>query len=853
MHSLPIDRVLPALITAVKSHGAAVLVAPPGAGKTTRVPPALLDAGIAGDGRVLVLQPRRMAARATARRMAEERGSRLGGEVGYAIRFERRISDQTRIEVLTEGLLTRRLQHDPFLEGVGCVVLDEFHERSLHADLALAMLAEVRAEARPDLVVVAMSATLDAKPIATFLGDCPVIETEGRTYPVEIQWDTKVDKRRLDDRVSDAVRALLRGLPPATPQAPGHILVFLPGMAEIRWCARALGRLPNETRVLPLHGSLPAREQDLALAPSSFRKVILATNVAETSLTIDGIAAVIDSGLARQPRLDAALGVERLETVSISRASADQRAGRAGRTGPGVCRRLWLQDSHRGLRPFDPPALGQQDLTRLTLEVRAWGSDAERFGWFERPPRASLMHATDTLARIGAVDSGGLTEVGRALAKLPVHPRLGRVLLEGARQGVPRLGANVAALASERDILRQRGESVGDSDLDARLAVLDAIDGGRPRGQVERHFGADARALRQVIAVRDQLFRAITPDRRAQKNGKATTTNAAALVPSLLLSGFPDRVARRRAPQSAKLVMTGGRGAVLDARSCVRDAQVLLAIHMGANDRGRDPTVYSAIALDPSTLPTTDVLVTSFDMASEAAVQHLERRYLDLSLAQRPSGKRRDAAAMATCLATATRNQPARALQRSEETTAWLTRLRWLALTLPDEGIPTLPELDGDHSAHDAGEADVFDVLCADRRSWAQLRRLDLAAELQNTLPWPIQQLLTTEAPERWKLPCGVQARVRYALDRPPVVSAKAQHFFGMAASPRLARGRATAACELLAPNGRPTQVTSDLAGFWTSSWLEVRKDLRGRYPKHPWPEVPTLEDARKGRRRRSP
>ena len=342
MQHLPVDDVMPALIAAVRAHGAAVLVAPPGAGKTTRVPPALLDAQIAGNGRVIVLQPRRVAARATARRMAFERGGRVGDEIGYAVRFERRVGPHTRIEVLTEGLLTRRLQADPFLEGVGCVVLDELHERSLHADLALAMLAELRAEARPDLALVIMSATLDAQPVSAFLGDCPVIETQGRSYPVEVSWDQSVDTRRLDARVASAVSEVLRALPAATPECPGHILVFLPGRAEIRWCERSVGAVAGDAVVLPLHGSLSAQAQDDALSPSRRRKIILATNVAETSLTIDGIAAVVDSGLARQPRLDPAIGVERLETIRISQASAAQRAGRAGRTGPGSCRRLWL-------------------------------------------------------------------------------------------------------------------------------------------------------------------------------------------------------------------------------------------------------------------------------------------------------------------------------------------------------------------------------------------------------------------------------------------------------------------------------------------------------------------------------
>ncbi|MCO4763556.1 MAG: ATP-dependent helicase HrpB [Myxococcales bacterium] len=848
MKRLPIDDILGELIEAVQGHGAAVLIAPPGAGKTTRVPPALLDADIAGSGKILVLQPRRIAARTTARRMASERGGHVGGEVGYAVRFERKISAKTRIEVLTEGMLTRRLQADPFLEGVGCVILDEFHERSLHADLALALLTDVRAEARPDLCVVVMSATLDPDPVRRFLGDCPVVTSAGRTHPIAIHWDSQVDDRRLAQRVASAVVRLADLLPKH--QKNGHILVFLPGVAEIRWCTQSVSAAVRDCLVLPLHGGLSAAAQDKALAPSALRKIILATNVAETSLTIDGVVGVIDSGLVRQPRLDPALGVERLETVNISRASADQRAGRAGRTGPGICLRLWPEGMHRGLRPFDPPSIRKQDLTRLLLEVRSWGVELPAFQWFERPPQPALDHADSTLRLLGAVDDTGLTAVGRRLAQLPLHPRLGRVLLAGADTQQTRLAAGLAALASERDLLRERRDTVGDSDLDLRLAVIDAVDRGLGLERAARQFGADARALRQVMAVRDQLVRVITQRSEGARGGARPTGDSAAA--KLLLSGYPDRVAKRRGPNSQRLLLVGGRGAELDRRSCVRTAPLVLAVTMAA--RQKDPIVYAAIALEPELLATEDVLTTRFDLDREAAVQQVERRYLDLPLSARPAGKLRDQSALSQALTEATRAHPERALRLDDAAQAWLGRLRWLARALPDAGLPDLHELDGSEAFAAKGESDettdVLRDLCDGRRAWAELRQLDLAKWLTAWLPWQQRALLEKQAPERWKLPCGVSASVRYPTDGAPIISAKAQHFFGLTETPRLAQGRAPVRCELLAPNGRPAQVTGDIAGFWQSSWLDVRKDLRGRYPKHPWPEIPTVEQARKGRRR---
>ena len=824
MIPLPIDAVLPEIIAAVRDHRAAVVVAAPGAGKTTRVPQALLDSGII-EGRILVLQPRRVAARSAAARIAEERGVRLGAEVGYHVRFDRKSSAKTRIELLTEGLLTRRLQTDPFLDGVGCVILDEFHERSLHADLGLALLREVRQEARPDLAVVVMSATLDPDPVAAFLS-APVITSEGRTYPVEIIYDTRSNDRRVHERCAAAIRDALRSYP------DGHVLVFLPGVGEIERTADTLGELRG-VHVYPLHGRLSAADQDLALAPSAQRKVVLATNIAETSITLDGVRVVIDSGLARVPRFDPAIGLSRLERTRISQASADQRAGRAGRTGPGVCRRLWTRAEQTSMPATERPAIHRVDLTRATLEIHGWGADPTTFEWFEPPTTSGQAQADLTLKRLGAVNDGGLTTLGQQLLALPLHPRLGRVLIEGHRLGHVKEAAAIGALASERDLFRHPPDMVGDSDLALRLDVLDG----------QRVSGIDRGALRRVRQTRDQLLRVA---HQALGRQPSAPWDERALVQALL-AGFPDRVGRRRAPRSARFKLAGGVGAVQDDSSIVRDAEFIVAVVLAGGRRGEraEHRIRLAAALDPADLPIEEVIETVFEPERGAVIERRVRRYLDLVLDSRPTGNTPDAQAVGYALAQAICENPRQALQLDADDERLLARIRWLADKRPKLNLPTFAELDPDPSIDTPGP--FLQMICTGKRSLADLRKMRLTPLFRAQLGHQAQTL-DRLAPARLKLPDGQTARLEYS-DGPPVLAARIQQLFGWHETPLIAG--IPIQFHLLAPNMRPAQITQDLGGFWRSTYADVRKDLRGRYPKHYWPEDPLTATPRPRRRRR--
>ncbi len=801
---LPIDDVLPDIVSAVSRHPAVVVTAPPGAGKTTRVPSALLDAGLAGDGDVLLLQPRRAAARLVARRIASERGCRVGEEVGYAVRFDRKTSSSTRLTVLTEGLLTRRIQADPFLEGTGIVVLDEVHERSLHADLALALVAEVAREAREDLKLVLMSATLEVAPLLRFLGEgTPVVASKGRTFPVDVRFDERPDDRRLGDRVAAAVRSVLQE------RDDGHVLAFLPGVREIEDARGALSSLQG-VDVLPLHGRLPAAEQDRALSPSRQRKVVLSTNIAETSVTIDGVVAVVDSGLERVPVFDVSTGVTRLDTQPVSRASADQRAGRAGRTAPGVAHRLWTRNVD-ALRPaFAAPEIETADLAPLVLEVLAWGADPRGFRWLTPPPEAAVARALDLLRRLGAVEGDAVTPLGRQLAKLPLHPRLARVVVEGHRRGVLRDAAGAAALATERDPWgrdRSALRRAGHDDLAGRLALLD-----------QRGVGADPGALRRVIQVRDQIVRVAEG-----ALGRGGAGGAPDAVLDALIAGFPDRVARRREGEGARYHLSGGSGAELaDPHD---PPELLVAVELQGR-KGRVPLLRVAAPLDPARLPATTADEVVWDPDREGVAARRVTRFGALVLRDVPSGDAPDPVAAAALLAEVAGRDPVAALQPGPEVAALQARIAFLRRQQPDLDLPDL-SLDT-----------LLPELCEGRRSVRELRALDLVSELLSRLPWPARQALDDRAPARLRLPTGSTVAVSYdAPDQPPVVAARIQQLFGLPDTPRIAGEPVV--LHLLAPNNRPAQVTRDLAGFWAGSYADVRKDLRGRYPKHAWPEDP--------------
>lgn len=809
---LPIQPHLATIVQAVRERGAAVVVAPPGSGKTTGVPPALIDGGVTG--RVLVTQPRRVAARLVASHMARLRGSPLGAEVGFATRFERKSGPSTRIELVTEGILLRRLQADPFLTGVGCVILDEFHERTVDVDLALALLAEVRREVRPGLGVVVMSATLDPAPVAAFL-DGVVVEAPGRSYPVEIQHVRRGSDRPVGQQVASAVRRVL------DEEARGHVLAFLPGVREIEEARRDLmaSGVPN---VLPLHGRLSGREQDRVFSGDQARKVVLATNIAETSVTLDGVAAVVDSGLARAPAWDPAAGATRLELREISRASAEQRAGRAGRTGPGRCLRLWTEAEHRGRRPRDPPALHRSDLAGVLLQILAWSGDPEGVAWFKPPPPSEVERATALLAALGATEGGGLTAIGRALATLPLPPRLGRMLIEGTRHGIAATAATAAALIAERDPWPRTPPGEADflrDDLGGRLAAFAAWEAGQGSG--------DRRALAEVQRVRDQLLRLCA--RLPSLDPPVAATPA---LPASLLAAFPDRVAQRRGDRE-RLLTAGGSGARL-ARDSKVDAPLLLALVLQGGRRGQEPLVRMATPLQEDWLPVERVAAAVWDPEKQAVVARTEDRVGALVLRSRTGGKLPPAAAALLCEQALL--DPERALQPSAEAAGLLDRWRFVAA----QGRGELPE--------PPTWAELLPGLCLGRRSFAELRSADLKEALLATLPWPQRQQLLALAPASLTVPSGRSVRLDYS-GPAPVLAARIQQLFGWAETPRVCGVPVTV--HLLAPNGRPQQVTADLASFWATGYPEVRKELRGRYPKHPWPEDPTTAPATDRARRR--
>jgi ATP-dependent helicase HrpB len=833
---LPIDDVLPELAGALRAGSSAVLVAPTGAGKTTRVPPALLAAGIAGDLRIVMLEPRRIAARAAARRMAEENGWTLGGEVGYQVRFDRRAGPSTRILVVTEGILVQMLQADPFLEEAGAVLFDEIHERNLQTDLSLAMARRVQKEVRPDLRLLAMSATIDPGPIASYLGEAPVIESRGRLHPVEIEYlDPRRGRREgdappLPARITAAVRQALE-------RSAGDVLVFLPGVGEIQRAGEALAPLAAESglAVLPLYGDLPADRQDAVLRPLDRRKVVLATNVAETSITVDGVTAVVDSGLVRRLRYDPATGLDRLELGKVSRASADQRAGRAGRQAPGVCLRLWGEWEHPTLPERETPEIRRVDLAGPALQLLAWGEgDPAAFDWFEAPDPAVLTAATDLLRRLGASDPHGLTPTGTAMARLPVHPRLARLLLEGHRLGHPREAALLAALLSERDPFprsprSERGTGPrrsSRSDLLDRLDALEAFER-RDRSGPDLHVGA----ARFVLQARDQLADLIRRE-LGPSPGRSEDRDEALL--RALLVAYPDRVARRREPRSPRAVMVGGRGVRLAEESAALEPELFLALDLDAGRGGpaSEALVRLASEVDPAWLPA-DALRTAvevaFDPERERVVAWKRTRFEDLILSEAEAPPPVREAEQVLLQAAADRLDRALPLDDSD-VASFLTRVRCLREWMPELGLPAFET---------EGLVQLLSSLIAGKRSFAELRRAPLLDVLRGALSWEQLQALEREAPERLEVPSGSRIQVRYEPGRPPVLAARIQEMFGLAETPRLAAGRVPVLLHLLAPNHRPQQVTHDLRSFWENTYREVRKELQGRYPKHAWPEDP--------------
>ncbi|HEV8239206.1 MAG TPA: ATP-dependent helicase C-terminal domain-containing protein [Thermoanaerobaculia bacterium] len=862
---LPIDPHLPRLVAAVR-EGNVVLVAPPGAGKTTRLPPALLAGGVAGEnGKVVMLEPRRVAARAAARRIAAEQEWELGGEVGFQVRFERVAGARTRLLVVTEGVLVRVLQGDPFLDGIAVLVFDELHERSLDADLSLAMARRTQREARPDLRIVAMSATLDAGPIAAYL-EAAFEQVEGRAHPVTVSYLERPDSRQLPALAAWGVRQALAA-------TDGGVLVFLPGAGEIERTAALLAAERTgapDVPVMPLHGSLSDAAQDAALRPEPRRRIVLATNLAETSLTVPGIGAVVDSGFARVLRFDAGAGLDRLESTRISASSAEQRAGRAGREGPGVCLRLWTAAEGRTLQAREAPEVQRVDLAGAVLQLRAWGErDVTAFPWLEPPLPEALARAEALLRDLGAVVDGQLTPDGEAMAALPLHPRLARLVLEGHRRGHLDGAALLAALLAERDPFRRptrsREEGDGpavppcDSDALARVELLrGAARGGgarsTPYGEITA--GAARRLLQaadQVSTFARRAMRRPEPTEKARDLGTGTTSPPPAHVDEAealgraLLAAFPDRLARRRASGDARGVMAGGRGVRLGPESGVQRAELFLCLELDAGRRGEraEARVRIASAIELDWLPEPELAneeVVHYDAARDRVVARRRVRYRDLVVADSEVPVHDEAAAAAALAAAADSDLRSALGLDDDEVAGFLSRVHFLRQWRPDLALPAFD---------DEQIAALLPALAAGRRSLAELRRAPVLESLRGMVTPAQLAALEREAPERLAVPSGSRISLLYEDGRPPVLAARIQELFGLAETPRLAGGRVPVLVHLLAPNGRPQQVTDDLASFWRSTYPQVRKELRARYPRHAWPEDPTTAVAERRPKRR--
>ena len=833
MISLPIDAVLPALRQALSSRHEAVLEAPPGAGKTTRVPLALLDEPWLAGQRIVMLEPRRLAARAAAERLASELGEKVGETVGYRIRLDSKVGPTTRIEVVTEGILTRRLQADPALEGVGLLIFDEFHERSLDADLALALSLNGRELLRddPPLKILLMSATLEGERLSRLLDQAPVVSSEGRMHPVDIQWGRPFQPGEfVEPRVVDCV---LQGLA----EQSGSLLVFLPGQAEIRRVHQALqdalGERPD-ILLCPLHGELDLNAQRAAIepAPAGLRKVVLATNIAETSLTIDGVRVVIDAGLARVPRFDPGSGMTRLDTQRISRASATQRAGRAGRLEPGVCYRLWSEAQHEQLAAHGSAEILQADLAGLALQLARWGVTPEQLRWLDQPPSAAYAQSQDLLARLGAFKPGSrdsLSEHGQAMAELPAHPRIAHLLLRGQHLGLADMACNVAALLGERDI--QRG---GGADLHTRLALLSGESkltrGGQGGVQRARQLARQYRGL-----LRGKPVAAVADPEHPRWLG------------ALLALAYPDRVAQQRREGGAEYRLANGRAALFAEVDGLMKCPWLVIADLGSRQGQREERIYLAAEFDPGLfeevlaeqVETLEIL--DWDERDQVVRAERQRKVGELVLSREALPGLSDEARARALLGLVRRKTLA--------LLPWTPALRqWQAR------VALLRQLDLHKSAESEWPDLSDEALLASLEDWLQpylgkvsrlshFAQLDLSSILRNLLPWPLPQRLDEWAPEHLNVPSGSNIRLDYS-ETPPILAVRLQELFGLADTPRIAQGRQQVKLHLLSPARRPVQVTQDLANFWRTTYAEVKKDLKGRYPKHYWPDDPLVAEA---------
>ncbi|HEV8463996.1 MAG TPA: ATP-dependent helicase HrpB [Pseudolabrys sp.] len=807
--SLPIDDALPDLAGALAGNNAAVLVAPPGAGKTTRVPLVLLDEPWAKGKKILVLEPRRLAARAAAARMASTLGEQVGDTVGLRVRFESKVTKRTRIEVVTEGVFTRLILDDPSLESIAAVLFDEFHERSLDADLGLALARDAQQGLRQDLRLLVMSATLDGARVAALLGNAPVVESEGRAFPVETRYLGRDPRTPIERQVADAVERALSA-------ETGSLLVFLPGAGEIRRSETLLKERVTATNIdiVALYGALDAREQDRAISPSPAgrRKAVLATSIAETSLTIEGVRVVIDSGLSRVPRYEPDVGLTRLETVRVSRAAADQRRGRAGRTERGVCYRLWDEPQTGALEPYTRPEILSADLSSFLLDLAQWGAaDPGKLAFLDAPPQGALGEARTLLTELGAVDSAGrITEEGRTLRALPLPPRLARMVTDAAAEGAGVLAASIAA------ILTERGLGGDDVDLGHRLDNL-------RRDRSRR--AEDARAM-------------VT---RWAEIADGKRGNAEHSPGSLLALAYPDRIAKNRGGGGGTFLLANGRGGTVDPASVLaREPFLVVAELTGAAAAGRI-VLAAPMALADIESRFADQIenreAITFDTASASLRARRSRRLGALILAEQAKPVAPDAG-NARLLAEGIAGLGISKLPWNKAQLQFRNRVNFLRRAEGDEW----PDLSDETLARMAAE--WLAPFLVGKTALSQIGADDLAAALDTLLPWNLRRRLDAEAPTHFSAPSGSHVPIDYEAEEGPKLSIRVQELFGLAVHPAIAAGRVPLVIELLSPAHRPVQVTRDLPGFWRGSYKDVRTELRGRYPKHPWPEDPLTAPA---------
>jgi ATP-dependent RNA helicase HrpB len=827
--SLPIDAILPELQHTLHTQSNCILHAPPGAGKTTRVPLALLDIISPDAGRIIMLEPRRLAAVSAARWMAHSLGEEVGQTVGYSIRFDSKVSKATRIEVVTEAILTRRIQNDPMLEGVAMVIFDEFHERSIHADLGLALCLDVQRQVRNDLRILVMSATLECEPLSGLMGAAPVISSGGRMFPVEEVYLEDQPRGALPARMAAAT---LRALA----ETGGDLLVFLPGAGEIRSCAARLAEAGLAERgigIHPLYGDLPFEEQQAAILPGRQRKVVLATSIAETSLTIEGVRTVLDCGLSRRMRHDPASGMNRLVTTRESRASAEQRKGRAGRLAPGVCYRLFSRHTFSAMTAHTLPEILDSDLSPLLLELAAWGiSDPASLAWLDPPPAAALSVARQLLVELAALDNAGrITPLGSAMARMPLHPRLARMLLRSKEIGCPGLGSDLASLLSERDIVRRSvpGSTGGGRTFD----VCERVELLREWRTTGRHDSvADSGALKNAERVARQLLRLLGGDVRQQPD-----SGVSELVSRLLLAAYPDRVARQRETEAGRYLLANGRGARMASAGSVFSSRYCIAVSVDAGDQAEGIIHLAA--------PVTEELLRdelgqrierrdriSWD-ASEGRVVAVREECLGaVSLASRAFVPAPEA--LLPVVIEAVRASELGLLSRNEAFLQFQARVILLQSYYPGDGWPDLT---------DAALLESLDTWLTPAisgvRTAQQLATVNCAATLLAVLEYRQRQALEELAPTHLVVPSGSRIRLDYCAGELPVLAVKLQELFGLADTPAIAGGRVPVLLHLLSPAGRPLQVTRDLKGFWDGSYHQVKKEMKGRYPKHPWPDDP--------------